>query len=129
MRYTVFTDESYISAERYRSISAFSFPKAFENNINESLRWILSDSSVNEFKWKKLGNAKYRFCAEKLINYLLENIFTKKLRVDVIVWDTHDSRHKIIGRDDTSNFERMFFHLMKNLMTKKGKRGKVVYLS
>jgi len=123
MKYTVFSDESYISAERYRSIGAFSFPKDFEDNINDSLKWILSDSSVNEFKWKKLGDARYRFCAEKLIDYLLENIFSKQFRVDVIIWDTHDSRHKIIGRDDTANFERMFFHLMKNLMTRREKKA------
>lgn len=123
MEYSVFSDESYISAERFRSIGAFSFPKSFEDRINDRLRGILSDSNVMEFKWKKLGSAKYRFCAEKLINYLLENIFTKKFRVDVIVWDTHDSRHKIIGRDDTANFERMFFHLMKNLMTRREKEA------
>ncbi len=40
----------------------------------------------------------------------------KDARVDILIWDTHDDRHAIQGRDDIKNFERMFFHLHKNLM-------------
>ena len=123
MEYTVYSDESYISAERFRSIGAVSFPKGFGDEIKESLEEILKSSGVTEFKWKKLKNAKYRFCAEKLIHYLFKNIFLKELRIDVLIWDTHNSRHNMIGRNDTANFERMFFHLMKNLMTRREKEA------
>jgi len=121
MEYTVFSDESYITAERFRSIGAFSFPKEREAQIFQQLETILSESNVNEFKWQKLKNAKYRFCAEKLIKFLFETLFEKSARIDVIIWDTHDSRHRIGGRDDNANFARMFFHLMKNLMGRREK--------
>lgn len=121
MKYTVFSDESYISAERFRSIGTFSFPMNLTDEINEQIVSILSDSNVREFKWKRLKDAQYRFCALKLIDLLFENIYPKKVRVDVLIWDTHDSRHEIKGRDDTANFERMFFHLMKNLMMRREK--------
>lgn len=116
MEYSVYSDESYISAERYRSIGAVSFPRSFEKEIKSGLNSILTSSDVVEFKWQKLKNAKYRFCAEKFAQFICKNIFDKRLRIDVIVWDTQDSRHKIEGRDDAANFERMFFHLMKYLM-------------
>ena len=121
MEYSVYSDESYITAEQYRSIGAVSFPRFYETEIACRLESILSESCVDEFKWLKLKNAKYRFCAEKLIDFLFEILFDKSVRVDVIVWDTKDSRHKIPNRDDDANFARMFFHLMKNLMKRREK--------
>jgi hypothetical protein len=119
MEYAVYSDESYISAERYRSIGAVSFPVEAEPGIKTSLSEILARSNVSEFKWSKLKDAKYRFCAEALVHFICENLILKDMRIDVLIWDTQDSRHKIQGRDDTANFERMFFHLMKNLMTRR----------
>ena len=37
------------------------------------------------------------------------------LRIDILIWDTYDSRHKIQGRDDIRNLERMYYHLFKNV--------------
>ena len=119
--YCAFTDESYITAERYRSISTFSFPREFYNDVSTTLCEMLQESDVAEFKWKKLQNAKYRLCAQKIINYLLAELHSKELRVDVLIWDTTDSRHAIQNRDDIANFERMFFHLLKSVMTKREK--------
>lgn len=121
MEYVVFTDESYITAERYRSIGAFSFPKKYYAELNSKLEEILRDSDVDEFKWGKLRNAKYRYCAEKILDCILSELLSKAIRIDVITWDTHDRRHKIQSRDDVANFERMFFHLLKFLMLKREK--------
>lgn len=119
MEYIVFSDESYITAERFRSIAGFSFPFASCAAIRENLADILRSSDVSEFKWQKLKSAKNRFCAQHLLDYVLENIKNLKIRVDVIIWDTQDERHRISKRDDNANFARMFFHLMKSLMTKR----------
>lgn len=119
MEYTVYTDESYITAERYRSICALSMPISYSSLIEEDLLNILKSSEVEEFKWNKLSNAKNKFCAMKLINYLLDNIHTRNIRIDVLIWDTQDSRHDIKNRDDNANFERMFFHLLKTSMKKR----------
>lgn len=121
MEYAVYSDESYTSAARYSSICAVSFPRAFTDDVQNEIDAILKNSGVSEFKWQKLNDARSRFCAQKLNKYLFDNLFRKKIRVDVLIWDTQDSRHKIQGRDDIANFERMFFHLMKNLMKRREK--------
>ena len=119
--YCAFTDESYITAERYRSIATFSFPREFYNDVSTTLCEMLQESGVEEFKWKKLKNAKYRLCAEKSMDYVLAELHSKEFRVDVLIWDTADSRHAIQNRDDIANFERMFYHLLKSVMTKREK--------
>ena len=124
MEYCAYSDESYITANQYRSIATFSFPKNRHNEIDSELRNILGKSNVKEFKWQKLRNAKNRFCAEEFINFLMDQLFKLDLRIDVLIWDTQDSRHKIQGRDDSANFERMFFHLLKNVMKKREKNSK-----
>ena len=70
---------------------------------------IITESKVSEFKWSKLRNARYYLCAKKILDLIIQDMFKLGLRVDTIVWDTHDSRHRIIGRDDMANYERMFF--------------------
>lgn len=37
------------------------------------------------------------------------------LRVDILIWDTDDTRHAVKGRDDNANLERMYFHLAANV--------------
>ncbi len=66
-----------------------------------------------------MKNAKYYFCAEKFCNYLLYGITKFQFRIDTIVWDTHDTRHSVVGRNNHANYERMFFHLLNNSMKKR----------
>ena len=124
MEYTAYTDESYISGERYRSICSFSFKTEAENDIRKNLLAILNESEVQEFKWQKVKDAKYRFCADKLVNFIVNSLHKFYIRIDVVVWDTHDSRHSIPGRDDDANFERMFFHLLSNSMRRREQKSK-----
>ncbi|HUU86841.1 MAG TPA: DUF3800 domain-containing protein [Candidatus Glassbacteria bacterium] len=119
MEYIIFTDESYITDSRFQSISAFSFPISHYDEIVDSINSHLQSSDVKEFKWQKLKDAKYYFCAEKFINMILDKVAVYQLRVDTIVWDTHDSRHKVANRNDMANYERMFFHLLKNALKKR----------
>lgn len=121
MEYILFTDESKITASRFRSISAFSLNYSFYEEANEYFNQILSSSNVKEFKWQNLKDAKYYFCAEKIINFIFRNLQKYSLRIDTIIWDTYDSRHKIMGRDDLANYERMFYHLLTNSMKKRTK--------
>lgn len=123
MEYVVFTDESYISAERYRSIGALSLHRGFYEELNKNLQKILEDSGVKELKWQKIKSAKHKLCAKKTLEWLLPQVRPMGLRFDVLVWDTHDSRHDVQKRDDTANFERMFFHLLKFIMLKREKKA------
>ena len=119
MEYVAYADESYARAERFRSICSFSFPLDNHDDIDSELTEVLEKSNVSEFKWKKLKSAKYRFCAEKIVKYIINNQPKYNLRIDVLIWDTHDDRHKVKSRDDRANFERMFFHLLKYSMKRR----------
>jgi hypothetical protein len=124
LEYVAFTDESQITASRFQSLSAFSIHKSLWNKAQNEITDILKDSDISEFKWQKLKDAKYYFCAKKIINFVFENIRDHKMRIDTLVWDTHDSRHTIQGRDDMANYERMFFHLLSGSMKRRPKSAK-----
>jgi hypothetical protein len=117
--YVAFSDESNITNARYRSICAVSFPADQLASATGALAGILSEANVAEFKWKKLSSAKYRFCALDLLKCAFDKCQRARWRFDVIVWDTHDARHTVINRDDAKNFERMFFHLLRNTMSRR----------
>jgi hypothetical protein len=119
MKYIVCTDESYITDSRFRSISAVSFLYNYHEEFNLKFERILSESSVSEFKWQKLKDARYYYCAEKILDLVLSSLDSYQLRVDTLIWDTYDSRHSIVGRNDIANYERMFYHLLNNSMKKR----------
>lgn len=120
MHYISFSDESY-SNDRFRSIASLSLKSNNLTQISSDLKKLLDNSSVNEFKWQKLKDAKYKFCAEKLINFVWNLIETDDARIDVVIWDINDSRHKVKKRDDTANYGRMFFHLHSNALKRRPK--------
>lgn len=120
IEYVSFSDESYTTAVRFRGICAVSFPRDRLDFIEDEIKRILHESGVeDEFKWQKTRNAKYRLCADKLFRFAIKQITESAMRVDVLVWDTHDRRHDVAARDDEANYERMFFHLLKNVMKKR----------
>jgi hypothetical protein len=82
---------------------------------------ILGESDVSEFKWHKLKTAKYRFCAEKILDALFGALQSFDARVDVVIWDICDSRHRIADRDDVANYGRMYFHLQSQVMKRRPK--------
>jgi len=118
MEYIAFADESGIG-ERLTSIASFSFLKDSLSAINGQITGLLGESGIREFKWQKLKNAKYRFCAIKLLDASWSFLGTADARIDVLVWDNQDSRHAIFGRDDISNYGRMFFHLHSHVLKKR----------
>jgi hypothetical protein len=117
--FTAYCDESYITASRYRGVAAVSLPANAEEALTAEVRALLADSQVTEFKWSKLTNAKYRFAAAKLLRWTVRAIASSQVRVDVLSWDTEDRRHRVRGRDDDANFERMFFHLLRVTLAKR----------
>lgn len=110
MDYVAYADESG-TGEQFTSIASFSCRSDALSSVNDRLLGMLSESDVGEFKWQKLKDAKYRHCAIKLVDAVWDLLDKADARVDVLVWDNHDSRHSIPGRDNTANFGRMFFHV------------------
>ena len=88
MDYVVFTDEAYITANRFRSIASYSIPYSSLNFIESDLSQLLKELSIKEFKWVKLKDAKSRLCAIKMIDYVIKTIQEHNARVDVI-WILH----------------------------------------
>lgn len=111
-----FSDESNWNVGRFRSLGLVTVPATRLEPLEEGLRSVLSESHVREFQWKKLKGAKERFAAEKLCEFALTNASADQLRVDVLLWDIEDTRHKIAGRDDIANLERMYYHLFRNVL-------------
>jgi hypothetical protein len=111
-----FSDESSHNIGRFRSIAMVSLPHGNLDLVDEKIHSILIGSSVREFKWKNLNDAKMRFCATKIVDYVIEQVLGGEFRVDVLTWDIEDSRHNIVGRDDKENFQRMYYHLFKNVL-------------
>ena len=54
MDFVAYTDESYTTAERYRSISAFSIPAVHYREVCKELSERPASSGVGESKWNKV---------------------------------------------------------------------------
>jgi len=111
-----FADESNWNTGRFRSLGLVTTKADCLPLLDQELVTILNASGVAEFKWEKLRSAKARFAAEKLCRFTVEKAIAGRLRVDVLIWDIEDSRHKIPKRDDIANLQRMYFHLFRNVL-------------
>jgi hypothetical protein len=111
-----YSDESYYTDDRYRSVSVVTFENGNKERFSRTFRQLLDDSHVSEFKWNKLRQARERFAAIKIIDEVISLAQNNLIRIDVLVWDTQDSRHQVEGRDDIANLQRMYYHLFKNVL-------------
>jgi len=111
-----FADEKGYNLGRYRAISLVSLEASHAATYRQALKSLLEESQVREFKWEKLGSARERFAAMKLVAFVIEQACSRGMRVDTLMWDIEDSRHRISGRDDIGNLGRMYYHLLKNVL-------------
>jgi len=125
MQYThvSFSDESNWNSGRYRSIGMLSAARADALALHQETLRLLRESGVDELKWKKIRTAKYRFAAQKLIDACGKAISDGHLRIDVLVWDSQDSRHAVRNPDVEANLQIMYFHLFKNVMSRRWPSG------
>lgn len=118
-----YSDESYQTGSRYRSIAVITLEAAHEKAITLSFKKLLQQSNVSEFKWERLRQARERFAALKMLDKTIEFATQGTLRVDTLIWDTHDHRHQVPGRDDVANLQRMYYHLFKNVLQRRWPAG------
>lgn len=114
-----FSDESHQNIGRYRGVSLMSLEKKHYRNINDKFKLLLDNRRVGELKWNKVRNDKKRSVAASLLTESVNCALLGLLRVDVLIWDIEDNRHKIRGRDDVANLQRMYYHLIKNSLIKR----------
>lgn len=118
-----YADESYYTQFRYRSIAVVTLEANHNEAITQLFKELVQQSGLKEFKWEKLRQARERFAALKMLDKTIELSVEGKLRVDVLIWDTRDSRHKIPWRDDIANLQRMYYHLFKNVLQRRWLTG------
>ncbi len=112
-----YSDESSYRKGRYRSISMVSMPAEKVAKITSKIKVELSNSDISEAKWNKIKGAKNRFAAMKILDICSKEAARKNIRIDVLIWDMEDERHKNLqGRDDLANFKNMYIQLLKNVM-------------
>ena len=113
---TGFSDESSWNQNRYRSIGLVTATTEIANKIRQTVSNSLNESGISELAWKNLRGANHRVTVNKIIDTINKMVCSGKLRIDVLIWDTQDSRHDIQGRNDTTNLARMYYHIMSNVM-------------
>ena len=114
-----FSDESSWNEGRYRSIALVSGPRDSLKNLNGDLDTRLVKRSIGEFKWKDLKGGIKRDTALEMLQITSQCASGGQCRVDVLIWDTEDKRHKIQGRNDLQNLGRMYYHLCRNVFRQK----------
>ena len=98
------------------------------NEINDKLNEILVEYNLNpkNFKWNKFNSKNKVNALEEFLKYLFRLMFDNLVFIHVIIWDIHDSRHEIVGRDDNENLSRMYYKLIKNFAKDKLKNGDIL---
>lgn len=111
-----YADETHHNVGRFRGVGMVSLRESDVDAYKRRLEALLSESNVREFKWSDLRSARERFAALKLIEVVFEAAALAHLRIDILIWDTHDRRHDVVNRDDTANLQRMYYHLFRNVL-------------
>ena len=111
-----FSDDSGHEDGRYNSLGLITLPFIRHKELRTEFGSLLFDSGIkNEFKWQNVYSARYKFAVENLYEFIFS--YLDELRIDVLIWDMEDSRHKgIIGRDDNANLCKMYYHLLANVL-------------
>jgi hypothetical protein len=119
--HAAFSDESSHNQERYRSIAIISVKKEIVPELSLILNQSLVESGLSdkELKWQKIRTAQYKFAGLRFLSNLFPFILKEDLRIDSIIWDTYDYRHKLNSRDDVKNFGIMYYHLIINCLKKR----------
>jgi len=105
-----FFDESNWNKGRFRSISMISLEYKDYVELRSQLNDITSRRH-SEMKWAKIDSD----TGMQVIGFIFSNLHN--MRIDVLTWDTEDSRHRgVIRRDDEQNLQRLYFRLMKTVM-------------
>jgi hypothetical protein len=87
--------------------------------IHQDVELLIQESNLTELKWNKLRTARDRFGALKVMDYVIQKAQQGLLRIDVLIWDAMDSRHNVRRRDDNANLQRMYYHLLLDVLNRK----------
>mgnify|MGYP001568944883 CR=1 FL=1 len=116
--HVAYSDEAYYHGGEYSSICMVSMKYNIAIALEESMKKILKDSGLKELKWSKLGSARERFCALKLIDLIYPLIKQKSIRIDTLIWNNYERKDQ---RAENNNIilSKMYYHLFKNVLTRR----------
>lgn len=115
--HVAFADESSWNEGRFRSICLVSATRSAAIELHRDVGAIIRKSRFHELKWSRLRSARMREAAANAMSATVDAVIARTLRIDVLCWDVEDSRHAVLGRDDAANLQRMYFHLLRRVMS------------
>jgi len=121
MTFAAYSDESGIFGHRYQSIALVSGLESELNVLRNALRDIIQDKNIIELKFTEIkGYSSPRASAARLFiqSALKDFASCRKIRIDILTWDTKDSRHNVPDRDDVANLEEMYYKLLKDVASR-----------
>jgi len=124
-----FSDESHWNTGQFRSLGLVTCPSSLVESLETKLRDLLGSLSPTEFKWSKLKDEREKPTADAMCCFAVDQACARNIRVDVLIWDTRDSRHNVQGRDDIRNLQIMYYQLFKNVLRARWPDGAVWRLS
>lgn len=114
--FSAYSDESGCFSERYQAIGIISGDKIILYKLRDELGMILKNQNVNEVKFSEVRTHRPKLKAAQLfVKKAVGFAMQRNIRIDVLLWDTHDKRHAIPGRDDVANLERMYYKALRNI--------------
>ncbi len=115
---TIYTDESTSDGKRFKSICAVSGLMQSLSKLSKNLKEkLVSNGISSELKFSEVTRDRRKInCVKDFISIAIDYASREEIRIDTITWDLKDSRHSIRGRDDKENLERMYFHLLRNIV-------------
>ncbi|MEP7356771.1 MAG: DUF3800 domain-containing protein [Anaerolineales bacterium] len=121
--HVAFSDETRFNVGRYRAIALVTVERGWLAAISAEVRRLLAEAGVAELKWQKLRTARDRFAALSIVDCAMRHVQAGGVRIDTLLWDVEDTRHKVAGRDDRQNLHRMYYHLFKNVLARRWPEG------
>lgn len=89
------------------------------DELRGALSRITQENNIDEIKFVEItryGSRHYQAGLGAVVHLITHYSRFNRLRVDVMTWDTTDSRHAIPGRNDVENLGRLYYHLLKDLI-------------
>lgn len=111
-----YSDESQYAQGRYGAISFVSLPHEVAHELRSELSALMDDAGITSLRWNDVREERHRNGIPAALDVVVDRAAAGDLRVDTLTWDTSDSRHAVVGRDDIENLSRLYFHLARRVM-------------
>jgi len=112
--FAIYSDESGVFEHRFQTIALISSQQIVLSELRSKLKGFLDKHEIDEIKFSEIRTHRPKLdAARDFIRHSVKEFASQlKIRIDVLIWDTQDSRHTIRGRDDIANLEFMYYKVL-----------------